>query len=57
MHPCDAMEQLTKQLGRFESNDEFIKLISGASFGAVVPAGIAEITSERAEYLHASIGG
>lgn len=30
MHPCDAMEQLTKQLGRFESNDEFIKLISGA---------------------------
>jgi len=31
MHPCDAMEQLTKQLGRFESNQEFIKLISGAS--------------------------
>jgi transcription termination factor Rho len=31
MHPCDAMEQLTKQLGRFESNEEFIKLISGAS--------------------------
>ena len=30
MHPCDAMEQLTKQLGRFDSNDEFIKLISGA---------------------------
>ncbi len=30
MHPCDAMEQLTKQLSRFESNDEFIKLISGA---------------------------
>ncbi|MEM0924894.1 MAG: transcription termination factor Rho [Planctomycetota bacterium] len=30
MHPCDAMEQLTKQLGRFEDNDEFIKLISGA---------------------------
>ena len=30
MHPCDAMEQLTKQLGRFESNEEFIKLISGA---------------------------
>ncbi len=30
MHPCDAMEQLTKQLGRFESNAEFIKLISGA---------------------------
>jgi transcription termination factor Rho len=24
------MEQLTKQLGRFEDNDEFIKLISGA---------------------------
>jgi transcription termination factor Rho len=30
MHPCDAMEQLTKQLGRFENNNEFIKLISGA---------------------------
>ena len=30
MHPCDAMEQLTKQLGRFDTNDEFIKLISGA---------------------------
>ncbi len=30
MHPCDAMEQLIKQLGRFETNDEFIKLISGA---------------------------
>ena len=30
MHPCDAMEQLTKQLARFDSNDEFIKLISGA---------------------------
>lgn len=31
MHPCDAMEQLTKQLARFESNQEFIALISGAS--------------------------
>lgn len=31
MHPCDAMEQLTKQLGRFENNTEFIKLISGAA--------------------------
>ncbi|MEZ6087562.1 MAG: transcription termination factor Rho [Pirellulaceae bacterium] len=30
MHHVDAMEQLTKQLGRFESNAEFIKLISGA---------------------------
>ncbi|QDS87793.1 hypothetical protein EC9_19750 [Rosistilla ulvae] len=30
MHHVDAMEQLTKQLGRFESNEEFIKLISGA---------------------------
>ncbi len=30
MHPVDAMEQLTKQLGRFDNNDEFIKLISGA---------------------------
>jgi len=33
MNPVDAMEQLTKQLGRFETNVEFIKLISGA--GAV----------------------
>jgi transcription termination factor Rho len=33
MHPVDAMEQLTKQLGRFKTNEEFIKLISGA--GAV----------------------
>ena len=31
MHPCDAMEQLTKQLGRFQNNAEFIKLISGAA--------------------------
>ena len=30
MHPCDAMEQLTTQLGRFESNEEFMKLIAGA---------------------------
>ncbi len=30
MHHVDAMEQLTKQLGRFKSNKEFIKLISGA---------------------------
>jgi transcription termination factor Rho len=30
MHPVDAMEQLTKQLGRFPSNAEFIKLIAGA---------------------------
>jgi transcription termination factor Rho len=29
MNPVDAMEQLTKQLGRFKSNTEFIKLISG----------------------------
>ncbi|MFV1964010.1 MAG: transcription termination factor Rho [Pirellulaceae bacterium] len=29
MHPVDAMEQLAKQLGRFPSNEEFIKLISG----------------------------
>jgi transcription termination factor Rho len=29
MHPVDAMEQLTKQLGRFKTNDEFITLISG----------------------------
>lgn len=30
MHHVEAMEQLTKQLSRFESNAEFIKLISGA---------------------------
>jgi transcription termination factor Rho len=30
MHHVDAMEQLTKQLGRFPTNAEFIKLISGA---------------------------
>jgi transcription termination factor Rho len=29
MHPVDAMEQLIKQLGRFKTNAEFIKLISG----------------------------
>jgi transcription termination factor Rho len=29
MHPVDAMEQLTKQLSRFNTNAEFIKLISG----------------------------
>ena len=31
MHHVDAMEQLTKQLSRFESNEEFIKLISNTS--------------------------
>ena len=30
MHPVDAMEQLTKQLARFPSNKEFIRLISAA---------------------------
>jgi transcription termination factor Rho len=29
MHPVDAMEQLCKQLGRFKTNQDFIKLISG----------------------------
>ena len=29
MHQVDAMEQLTKQLGRFKTNEEFIQLISG----------------------------
>lgn len=29
MHHVDAMEQLTRQLGKFKSNREFIKLISG----------------------------
>ena len=31
MHHVDAMEQLTKQLGRFATNDEFIQLISKTS--------------------------
>jgi transcription termination factor Rho len=31
MHHVDAMEQLTKQLSRFESNEEFVKLISSAT--------------------------
>ncbi|MCA9264393.1 MAG: transcription termination factor Rho [Planctomycetales bacterium] len=30
MHHVDAMEQLTRQLGKFKSNREFIQLISGA---------------------------
>jgi transcription termination factor Rho len=30
MHPVDAMEQLTKQLGKFKTNRDFIKLIAGA---------------------------
>jgi transcription termination factor Rho len=30
MHPVDAMEQLTKQLGKFKSNAEFIQLIAGS---------------------------
>lgn len=30
MHPVEAMEQLTKQLGRFPSNAEFLRLIAGA---------------------------
>lgn len=30
MHHIDAMEQLTRQLAKFKSNAEFIKLISGA---------------------------
>jgi transcription termination factor Rho len=30
MHPVDAMEQLTKQLGKFKSNAEFLHLIAGA---------------------------
>jgi transcription termination factor Rho len=29
MNHVDAMEQLTKQLNRFKTNEEFIKLISG----------------------------
>jgi len=30
MHHVDAMEQLTKQLGKFKTNAEFIQLISGS---------------------------
>ena len=30
MHPTDAMEQLVKQLGKYKTNAEFIKLISSA---------------------------
>lgn len=30
MHPVEAMEQLTKQLGRFPSNFEFLRLIANA---------------------------
>lgn len=30
MNPVDAMEQLTKQLGRFPSNAEFLKMIAAA---------------------------
>jgi transcription termination factor Rho len=30
MHHVDAMEQLTKQLGKFKANSEFIKLIAGS---------------------------
>ena len=31
MHHVDAMEQLTKQLGKFKTNAEFIQLIAGAN--------------------------
>lgn len=31
MHHVDAMEQLTKQLGKFKTNAEFVQLISGAN--------------------------
>ena len=30
MNPVDAMEQLTKQLGKYKTNVDFIKLISNA---------------------------
>ncbi len=30
MHHVDAMEQLTKQLGKFKSNKEFVQLIAGS---------------------------
>ena len=31
MHHVDAMEQLTKQLSRYKTNEEFIQLISRAA--------------------------
>ncbi len=31
MHPVEAMEQLTKQLGRFDTNADFVKLIAATS--------------------------
>ena len=31
MHHVDAMEQLTKQLGKFNTNDDFIQLIAGTN--------------------------
>jgi len=30
MHHVDAMEQLTQKLGKFDTNQQFIELISGA---------------------------
>ena len=33
MHHVDAMEQLTRQLGKLKSNAEFIKLIGGVDMG------------------------
>ena len=30
MNPVDAMEQLTKQLGKYKTNADFIKLIASA---------------------------
>ena len=39
MHPVEAMEQLTKQLGRFPTNSEFIKLIAGKR-GRILGVGI-----------------
>ena len=35
MHHVDAMEQLTRQLGKYKTNAEFIKLISGARAGSL----------------------
>lgn len=34
MHPVEAMEQLTKQLSRFETNNEFLHLIASAKDSA-----------------------
>jgi transcription termination factor Rho len=55
MHHVDAMEQLTKQLGRFKTNAEFIKLISGAESARLAGLqAVARIQCLQASGLQAS---